>query len=139
MRPRSPQCAHGRRHVVLAARRDRHRHPQLRTRIDRHDCRYHPDRGRRNRLERQGTLCTIEETYDLGYLGGAASPADGDLLPLFEEHSHHDHSNGFYALSDVEPGTYAVTASAAGYVSESMEVSVTAGMTTTQNFELAPA
>jgi hypothetical protein len=87
-----------------------------------------------------GTLRTIEETYDLGYLGGAASPADGDLLPLFgNTGTTTTDSNGFYALSDVEPGTYAVTASAPGYVSESMEVSVTAGITTPQNFELGPA
>jgi hypothetical protein len=44
-----------------------------------------------------------------------------------------------HALSDVEPGTYAVTASATGYVSESIQVSVIAGVIPTQDFELAPA
>jgi phosphatidylinositol-3-phosphatase len=86
-----------------------------------------------------GTLRTIEETYGLGYLGGAASPADGDLLPLFGSNdTTTTDNNGDYSLSDVEPGMYTVTASAPGYASGSMEVSVTAGITTTQDFELAP-
>jgi hypothetical protein len=87
-----------------------------------------------------GTLRTIEETYGLPLLGGAASPADGDLLPLFgNTGTTTTDGNGNYALNDVAPGQYLVTASAAGYVSESIQVTVTAGFTTTQDFGLALA
>jgi phosphatidylinositol-3-phosphatase len=87
-----------------------------------------------------GTLRTIEETYGLGYLGNAASPADGDLLPLFGNTGvASTDGDGNYNLGDVLPGTYTVTVSAPGYVSQSAQVSVTAGVTTAQNFALNPA
>jgi hypothetical protein len=87
-----------------------------------------------------GTLRTIEETYGLGYLGGAASPADGDLLPLFgNAGTTTTDSDGNYALGDVLAATYTVTVSAPGYVTQSIQVSVTAGLTTDQNFALVPA
>jgi hypothetical protein len=87
-----------------------------------------------------GTLRTVEETYGLGYLGSAASPADGDLLPLFGNAGTTTTDNGGnYVLGDVLPGTYTVTVSAPGYVSQSTQVTVTAGLTTDQNFALAPA
>jgi Phosphoesterase family/Carboxypeptidase regulatory-like domain len=86
-----------------------------------------------------GALRTIEETYGLAYLGGAATPADGDLLPLFgNPGTTTTDSNGGYALNDVNPGTYTLTASAAGYVSEAIQVTVTAGVVTMQDFALTP-
>jgi acid phosphatase len=46
--------------------------------------------------------------------------------------------SGNYTLSNVAPGTYTVTASAAGHTSRSSMVSVTSGNTTTLNFQLTP-
>ena len=86
-----------------------------------------------------GTLRTIEETYGLGFLGAAAGAADGDLLQLFSyTGSTTTDSNGGYTLSNVEPGTYTITCSAPGYTPQSMQISVTAGATTMQDFSLAP-
>ncbi|MDH7481197.1 MAG: family 10 glycosylhydrolase [Armatimonadota bacterium] len=46
---------------------------------------------------------------------------------------------GFYGILDVSPGTYTVTCSADGYVSQSATgVTITAGAVTTRNFSLAP-
>lgn len=47
-------------------------------------------------------------------------------------------SNGNYTISDVPPGTYTVTASAAGYQSASQTVTVQEGQTSTANFALSP-
>ncbi len=46
---------------------------------------------------------------------------------------------GFYGITDVNPGTYTVTCSADGYVTQTATgVSVTAGAVTTRNFSLSP-
>jgi phosphatidylinositol-3-phosphatase len=47
-------------------------------------------------------------------------------------------SSGNYTLSNVAPGSYTVTASAAGHTSRSSTVSVTSGNTATLNFQLTP-
>ena len=45
-------------------------------------------------------------------------------------------SNGFYRITDVEPGSYTVTASHPDYVSASTEVTLSAGETARVDFEL---
>ena len=47
-------------------------------------------------------------------------------------------AQGNYAISDVDEGSYTVTASASGYMDNSTNVTVTAGQTTTCNLELEP-
>ena len=46
-------------------------------------------------------------------------------------------ASGRYTLAEVAPGTYSVTAGAAGYTGQSASVAVTAGATATQNFALS--
>ena len=48
-------------------------------------------------------------------------------------------ANGSYSLTNVTPGTYTCTASAAGYRDKSANVSVSSGTTTTANFALSKA
>jgi phosphatidylinositol-3-phosphatase len=86
-----------------------------------------------------GTVRTVEEAYGLGYLGAASDPANGDLHALFGVgNSITTNGSGGYTMTNVAPGTYTVTASATGHTSQSAQVSVTAGGTTTQNFVLVP-
>lgn len=47
-------------------------------------------------------------------------------------------STGKYTISNMTPASYTVACSAAGYVSQSATVNITAGVTTTKNFALAP-
>lgn len=47
-------------------------------------------------------------------------------------------STGKYTISNMTPASYTVACSAAGYTSQSATASITAGVTTTQNFALAP-
>jgi hypothetical protein len=46
--------------------------------------------------------------------------------------------NGYYSISNLNPGDYTVTASATGYNSQSKNASVSTGTTTTVNFVLTP-
>jgi hypothetical protein len=47
-------------------------------------------------------------------------------------------NNGYYIISNLNPGSYTVTASIIGYNSQSKSASVSAGSTTTVNFDLTP-
>jgi len=47
-------------------------------------------------------------------------------------------ASGNYSLSNIRQGTYAVTAAASNYGSQSQQVTVTPGATATQNFSLTP-
>jgi large repetitive protein len=48
-------------------------------------------------------------------------------------------SNGIFALSGLDEGSYTITASAPGYETESLPVAVAPGATTTSNFSLIAA
>jgi Phosphoesterase family/Carboxypeptidase regulatory-like domain len=114
-----------------------------------------------------GTLAAIEKAYGVGLLGGSSNAANGDLSGAFGSPttpgsingtvtdsvtsaaiggatvsysggSTTTNSSGAYTLSSVAPGTYTVTASAAGYTSQPASVIVTAGTAATQPFALAP-
>ena len=63
-------------------------------------------------------------------IAGATVTADGNSATT--------DANGAYTINNVSPGDYTVTASAAKYVEQSKTVTVTAGTTTTLNFELIP-
>jgi len=114
-----------------------------------------------------GILRGIESTYQVNYLGASADPANGDISAAFGQvpttgsingtvtDNNTDapvagaalsysggnattDSNGRYALTAVAPGTQMVTAAATGYVSAQQDVTVTAGVKSTQDFALAP-
>jgi hypothetical protein len=68
-----------------------------------------------------------------GAIAGATVTVDGTSF------SATTNGSGAYTINDVPAGTYSVTASAAGYVSQTQAgVSVTGGQNTTLNFALAP-
>jgi hypothetical protein len=100
---------------------------------------YYP--GSRNLMIRAIT----SQVLQYGDLDGNVSEAKGPIVGATvsitgpEDLSTTTDINGDYLFDDILAGTYDVTASAAGYVSQTATgVVVTEGMTTTQNFSLAP-
>jgi len=79
-----------------------------------------------------------------GTIGGTVSDA-GTASPInaatvsFSGGSTTTDAGGQYTLTKVTPGTYTVTATADGYATQSAEVTVTSGTTSTQNFALTPS
>jgi hypothetical protein len=91
-------------------------------------------------------VLTVLPTATLGKLDGTVTsnrpggPLEAEILIEASGGTTYtlttDPATGAYAYW-LEAGTYAVTASADGYVSQTVQVDVVAGMTTTQDFELA--
>jgi len=69
---------------------------------------------------------------------GGATPLVGATVSIGSTSVTTD-SNGNYSFTQVQPGTYTVTASDTGYQNGSQTTSVTAGGTTTVNFSLSAA
>ena len=79
-----------------------------------------------------GAIAGTVKDFDTGLpIAGAVVSADGYSATTDE--------SGTYSISDLEPKTYVVTASATGYESQSKSVTVTAGETATVDFALTPA
>lgn len=59
--------------------------------------------------------------------------SSNQVVKAFTTDSYH---NGVYTLMDIDPGTYTLTVSKSGYVTQSVSVSVTANTTTKKLFDL---
>jgi hypothetical protein len=91
-------------------------------------------------------LRTNSETVQTGTLQGTVTdtsngnPIGGALVDAGSGGSATTDANGSYQIANIPAGTYAVTASAAGYDPSTVTgVIITAGATTTQDFSLNPA
>ncbi len=113
-----------------------------------------------------GILRSIEEAYGVGFLGASANAIHGDLGAAFGQQpttgsidgtvtdsgtdaviaganvsysggNATTDSDGKYSLTTVTPGAYTATAAATGHVSVNHNVTVTAGVGSTQDFALA--
>lgn len=88
-----------------------------------------------------GTV-SVTESPEAGTVSGTVTDADGNAIEgaavnvQGADLSATTDANGEYTIADAPEGTHTLEVSADGYVTETADVSVTAGETTTQNFDL---
>jgi len=75
---------------------------------------------------------TVKGSNAKGLAGATVTVSPGGLSTATD-------SSGYYAFASLLPGTYTVTVSAPGYLTQSATVTVQAGHTTKANFSLVPA
>jgi len=82
--------------------------------------------------------CTSNSAALAGTVTAAATgnPINGATVSVGTSSTTTD-ASGQYTIASLAPGTYTANASAAGYVSGSASVTLSSGITTTQNFALA--